>query len=218
MYCYSTTSKELGASQTILKLAQDLGLDRLLYSRNETWVKLVMAMVVGRIIYQGNKLSLWNISEHTCLWELCGIDEKPDVEKHCYESLDRLLKRQKAIQKKLVAKHLQSGSLVLYDITNTYFEGEYSESDLIKFGYNRDERKGHKQVVTGLITNHQGCPVGCEVFEGNTKDATTVTDKIDQIRQAYGLEHFIFVGDRGMVTQGQFEKLEPSKIYVQSAR
>ena len=78
---------------------------------------------------------------------------------------------------------------------------------MIKFGYNRDKKKGHKQGVIGLIINHQGCPVGCEVFEGNKKNVTTVTDKIDQIRRAYGLKHFIFVGDRGMVTQGQFEKM-----------
>ncbi|NKB23077.1 MAG: hypothetical protein GKR87_16090 [Kiritimatiellae bacterium] len=102
------SSKELGASQSILKLAKDLRLDRLLYSRDETWVKSVMAMVVGRIIYQGSKLSPCNLSEQTCLWALCGVDEKPCVEKHSYDPLDRLLKRQNAIQKKLVARHLQS--------------------------------------------------------------------------------------------------------------
>jgi len=97
--------------------------------------------------------------------------------------------------------------MVLYDITSSYFEGEYTQSDLVSFGYNRDGKKGHEQVVIGLITNAEGCPVGCEVFKGNTNDSTTVMQKIDELRSDYGLKDFIFVGDRGMVTQGRFDEI-----------
>lgn len=200
-------SRELGASQAVLSMAKEIGLHRILYSRSEPWVDRIIAMIVGRVVYQGSKLSLCNQWQNTCLWELCGVHGRPDVEKHCYKPMDRLLERQKAIQKKLASKHLNGGSLVLYDITSTYFEGEYKNSKMVKFGYNRDGKKGHTQVVVGLITNAKGCPVGCEVFEGNTSDVTTVMDKIDEIRHLYKLEHFIFVGDRGMVTQGRFEMI-----------
>lgn len=200
-------SRELGASQSILKLAHELGLNRLLYSRSEPWVDCVLAMVAGRIVYQGSKLKLCNQWKNTALWELCGVSGRPDVDKHCYAPMDRLLSRQNAIQKKLAEKHLENGLLVLYDITSTYFEGEYRNSELVKYGYNRDRKKGHEQVVVGLITNAKGCPVGCEVFEGNTNDASTVMGKMDEIRKRYNLERFVFVGDRGMVTKGRFDDI-----------
>ena len=201
------SSRELGASQVIIELARSLGLHRMIYSRAEPWVENVMAMIAGRIIYQGSKFGLCNQWKNTCLWELCGVAGKPDVDKHCYAPLDRLLARQKAIQKKLAKKHMQNGVLVLYDITSTYFEGEYEESELVTYGYNRDRKKGFEQIVIGLITNEKGCPVGCEVFRGNTNDSSTVMDKMNEIRNSFGLDNFIFVGDRGMVTQGRFEDI-----------
>jgi hypothetical protein len=200
-------SREFGASHMILNLAKELGLHRMLYSRTAPWTDCIMAMIAGRIVYQGSKLGLCNQWQNTCLWELCGIKGQPDVDKHCYAPLDRLLERQQAIQKKLAKTHLKDGVMVLYDITSTYFEGEYEDSELVTYGYNRDRKKGFEQVVVGLITNEEGCPVGCEVFKGNTNDSSTVMDKMDEIRKLFGLEHFIFVGDRGMVTQGRFEDI-----------
>jgi transposase len=122
--------------------------------------------------------------------------------------MDKLLKRQISIQKKLASQHLQSGHLILYDITSVYFEGEYPGSELVKFGYNRDRKKGREQIVVGLICNDQGCPVGVEVYAGNTKDETTVIDKIHEIKTTYGIEKIIFVGDRGMVTHSNIEALK----------
>lgn len=200
-------SREFGASHAVLELLRDLGLHRDLYSRTEPWVQYVCAMIVGRIVYQGSKLSLCNQWEDSRLWELCGVQGRPDVETHCYEPLDRLLERQPAIQDKLARKHLSNGCLVLYDITSTYFEGAYQDSEIVLFGYNRDGKKGHEQIVIGLLCNREGCPVGCEVFPGNTKDATTVLGKIIELRERYGLEKLVFVGDRGMVTQSNLKEL-----------
>jgi len=201
-------SREYGASYAILTLAKQLGLPQVLYSRPEPWVNDLLAMIVGRLVYAGSKLSLCNHHPNTCLWELNGVFEKPNVDAHCYRAMDTLLKRQSAIQKKLARKHLQSGHLVLYDITSVYFEGDYQASELVKFGYNRDRKKGFEQIVVGLICNKQGCPVGVEVYAGNTKDETTVIDKIHQIKTDYGIEKIIFVGDRGMVTQSNIEALK----------
>jgi transposase len=127
---------------------------------------------------------------------------------HCYEPMDKLLQRQRAIQKTLAQRHLDGGHLVLYDITSVYFEGEYKDSELVTFGYNRDGTKGHEQIVVGLICNGQGCPVGVEVYAGNTKDETTVIDKVHEIKAAYGIEKIIFVGDRGMITRTTIESLK----------
>jgi transposase len=202
------SSREYGASQALLQLARELELHHILYSRNEPWVGPALAMIIGRIVYAGSKLALSHQGPNTALWELCGVEGKVDVDKHCYEVMDRLLERQPAIQRALANKHLQNGHLVLYDITSSYFEGEYEASEIVAFGYNRDGKRGHEQMVIGLICNEEGCPVGVEVFPGNTQDASTVPKKIAQIQQEYGLSELIFVGDRGMITQANSRKLK----------
>jgi len=204
-------SREYGASAALLRLAKQLELDKALYSRNAPWVQDCLAMIAGRIIYAGSKLALSHQWPNTALWELCGVEGPVDVEEHCYQPMDRLLERQRAIQRTLASQHLQDGHLVLYDITSTYFEGAYLESQIVLFGYNRDGKKNHEQVVLGLLCNAQGCPVGVEVFAGNTQDASTVVAKIAELRREYGLEHVTFVGDRGMITQANAEALKEVK-------
>ena len=201
-------SKEYGASSALLELAKELGLDRALYSRKEAWVQDCLAMIVGRIVYAGSKLALSNQWKNTALWELSGVEGKVDVDLHCYLPMDRLLERQSAIQRTLAARHLQDGHLVLYDITSSYFEGAYTQSDIVTFGYNRDGKRGHEQMVIALLCSAEGCPVGVEVFAGNTQDASTVPEKIAQLQRQYGLKEIIFVGDRGMITKAVADKIK----------
>jgi transposase len=115
--------------------------------------------------------------------------------------MDELFSRQHKIQKKLATKHFEDGSVILYDITSSYFEGEYEDEDIVTYGYNRDKKRGKKQIIIGLICTKDGCPVAVEVFSGNTSDSTTVVDKIDEIKKIYDISDFIFVGDRGMLTR-----------------
>jgi transposase len=115
--------------------------------------------------------------------------------------MDELLKRQDLIQNKLAKKHLQEGCVVLYDITSSYFEGDHIDSELIDYGYNRDKKKGHKQIVIGFICAKDGCPVSVEVFKGNTNDSKTVSGKLSEISDKYGISNVVFVGDRGMLTK-----------------
>ena len=130
-----------------------------------------------------------------------------DVDLHCYAAMDRLLARQKTIERTMAQRHLKEGHLVLYDITSSYFEGAYAESELVLFGYNRDGKRRHEQMVIARVCNEEGCPVGVEVFPGNTQDASTVPQKIAQIREDYGVKEILFVGDRGMMTQANAQKV-----------
>lgn len=124
--------------------------------------------------------------------------------------MDWLVSRQELIENELAKKHLVEGSLVLYDLTSTYFEG--TKCPLAKFGYNRDKKKGVLQVVFGLICDQRGCPIAVEVFEGNTSDSQTLTSQIEKVRFRFGLQQVIWVGDRGMITQTRiledFQKVE----------
>jgi hypothetical protein len=186
------SSREYGASRALLELAKQVGLDRALYSRKEPWVRDCLAMIVGRLLYSGSKLALSNQWKNTTLWEQCGTEGKVDVDIHCYQAMDRLLERQSAIQRTLASRHLKDGHLVLYDITSSYFEGAYTQSDIVTSGYNRDGKRGHEQMIIALLCSAEGCPVGVEVFAGNTQDATTVPDKIAQLQRARE-----FARDRG---------------------
>jgi transposase len=195
-------SREYGASKVLIETAKSIGLDKMIYSKPTSWSQNALAMIAGRIMYPGSKLALTGMYLDTVLWELCGHGKNahPDVHKDCYEAMDLLLKRQKPIQKQLASKHLQDGCVVLYDITSTYFEGEYEVSDLVKFGYNRDCKKGHEQINIGLLTNIEGCPIAVETFPGNTQDQVTVKGEVEKLTREYKVKDVIFVGDRGMLT------------------
>ena len=196
-------SKEYGATHAMMRIAEQTGLNRMIYSRpSEQWVRDALAMIVGRVVYAGSKLALTRVGADSTLWEQAGVDdEEIDVNVHCYEAMDKLLSRRKAIQKALAKQHLKDNFIVLYDITSSYVEGEYEGSTIVDYGYNRDKKKGKKQIVVGLICARDGCPVAVEVFRGNTGDASTVLKKIKAVKDEYGVEDAIFVGDRGMLTQ-----------------
>jgi transposase len=204
-----SNSREYGASKALVDLAKDIGLDKIVYSKPVKWSQNVLAMIAGRIVYPGSKLSLTNMYLDTVLWELCGHerDSQPDVNEDCYEPMDELLKRKKSIQKQLANKHLNNGCIVLYDITSTYFEGEYENSDLVKFGYSRDCKRGHEQVNIGLLTNAEGCPIAVETFAGNTTDQVTVKGQVEKLVNDYKIKDVIFVGDRGMLTPKRIEEV-----------
>jgi len=203
-------SYEYGGSYALRELAKDIGLDKAVFSRKNQWRENVLAMITGRILYQGSKLNLVNTHMDTALWEIAGhkFGVRPDVKKDCYKPMDELLSRKDIIERKLAKKHLNNGSILLYDITNTWLEGEYSDSEIVKYGRGKGGKQGYKQVAIGLLTNSKGCPVGIEIFKGNTSDQTTVLDQIQKVSEKYGIKEAVFVGDRGMLTQKRISEID----------
>jgi transposase len=202
-------SYEFGASYVFMELAKDLGLDKMIFSQKAQWREDVLAMIVGRIVYQGSKLSLTNMFNDTFLWTLAGheLSARPDVETHCYKPMDELLQRKEKIERKLSKKHLEDGCMVLYDMTNTWLEGKYEDSDLVAFGKAKGGKVGYKQVAIGLLTDKKGCPVGVEIFKGSTSDQTTVLGEVKKLSAKYGLKNLIFTGDRGMLTPKRIDEV-----------
>lgn len=205
----TSCSREWGGSFAFLQLAKDVGLDKMIYSRAEPWRQNVLAMIVGRILWQGSKLGLTNLFEDTALWELCGHkpDARPNVQEVCYDALDQLLSRQQAIQKKLMDNHLDDGCLILYDLTNIWLEGEYSSSELAAYGRGKGGKHGYKQIAIGLIANREGCPVAVEVFRGNTSDQSTVWGQAQALAETYNVKEVILAGDRGILTPKRIEEV-----------
>jgi transposase len=210
---------EYGASFAFKSLAIQIGLDKVICSIKTEWRENVLAMIIGRILYQGSKLSLVNVFKDTALWELAGhvFGERPDVEKHCYKPMDELQNKKNIIDRKLAKKHLQDGCIVLYDITNTWFEGEYKNSENVTFGKPKGGKYGYKQITLGLLTNSEGCPVAVEIFKGNTSDQTTVLDQVKTISAKYGIKEAVFTGDRGMLTQKRIDEIKDTDFKIITA-
>jgi transposase len=125
-------------------------------------------------------------------------------EDELYAALDWLLQRQPAIESALARRHLNSGTLVLYDVSSSYMEGRCCP--LARRGYSRDGRKGTLQITYGLLCAPDGCPIAIEIFDGDTADPLTLATQIDKLKQRFRLEHVVLVGDRGMITQARISE------------
>jgi transposase len=103
------------------------------------------------------------------------------------------------------------GTLVLYDVTSTYFEGR--TCPLARFGYNRDGKSGKLQIVFGLLCTTGGCPVAVEVFEGNVGDPSTLASQISKLKERFSLDRVVLIGDRGMITEARLdETIKPAGL------
>jgi transposase len=200
-----------GHVAAVLGTLRRLGLERVLSRTQCDERDLVVAMIVARIPEPSSKLAttrgLRQETATSSLASLLGLEQTVD-EAHLYGALDWLLPRQQNVENALAKRHLSDGSLVLYDVSSTYFEGR--RCPLARFGHSRDERSGNPQIVFGLLTAPEGCPVAVEVFEGNIGDPTTVAPQVNKLRQRFGLKQVILVGDRGMLTSARIrEDLKP---------
>ena len=202
-----------GHVAAVLGLLRKLGLDRLIAGSNSPARQRVLAMIVARILHPSSKLAITrHLAEATAcdsLGEVLGMETV--TEHDLYAAMDWLLARQDHIERRLAKCHLEDGALVLYDLTSVYMEGR--RCPLASRGHSRDGKRGKEQIEFGLLCNQAGCPVAVEVFDGNTADPMTVGQQIDKLRQRFGRQWVVLVGDRGMLTQARIrEEVQPSGI------
>ena len=204
-----------GHAAAVLGGLRNLQLDSLLDPGPSRHRDLVIAMIVARILDPVSQLAtardLPADTLHSSLGELLQMDSADESE--LYQALDWLLAKQSRIERELAQRHLSSGALVLYDLTSTYFEGRHCP--LGKLGHSRDDKSGKLQIVFGLLTNAQGCPVAVEVFAGNTADPKTVAVQVTKLRQSLGLSQVVLVGDRGMITSARIRQDLPASHGIQ---
>jgi len=196
-------SRAHGHVQAVAVAMQRLGLESLLASRASRQRDLVLAMVASRIVAPHTKLATTRWWHTTTLAEDFGVADASEDD--MYAAMDWLLVRQDTVQKKLAARHLSAGGLVLYDLSSSYFEG--SCCPLAKLGYSRDGKKGLLQVNYGLLTDARGCPVAVSVHEGNVADSPTLMPEIKRLREGFGIEQLVMVGDRGMIASSAIDEL-----------
>jgi hypothetical protein len=205
-----------GHAAAALGMLRKLGLDRILSQGGRQparEVALCIAMMVARVIDPASKLATargLDDDTATCsLGQVLGLG--PVDEQELYGALDWLVGQQERIERTLARRHLEHGTLVLYDVTSTYFEGR--TCPLAKRGYNRDGKRHKLQIVFGLMCTAKGCPVAVEVFEGNVGDPSTLQNQIGKLKQRFALEHVVLIGDRGMITEARInETVKPAGL------
>ena len=185
---------------------RQLSLDSILDAASSRPRDLAVAMIAARILDPCSKLAtaraLHPDTLSSSLSAYLGLETTNEDE--LYRAMDWLLERQPAIEAALANRHLAEGGLVLYDLTSTYFEGRHCE--LARLGHSRDDKGGKLQIVFGLLTNAAGCPVAVEVWEGNTADPKTIPAQVKKLRQRFGLQRLVLVGDRGMITSARLRE------------
>ena len=202
--------KSIGAVWTMKLIAERVQISKSL--GNSAEAKLALLQVIARVVDQGSRLSAVRFAKRHAICEILGI-KKLD-EDDLYENLAWIASKQEEIEKKLFENRYtdKTPTLFLYDVTSSYLEGDKNE--LASWGYNRDKKKGKKQIVVGLLTGPDGLPVAVRVFKGNTVDTKTVAEQVRILARNFGVKEVTLVGDRGMLKGPQIAALPDDFRYV----
>lgn len=204
----------VGAAWLVYQVAREIGIETAL--GKERSGRLALWQVMARVINQGSRLSAVRLAQVHAACDILGLREGFN-EDDLYDNLAWLAENQSRIEERLFSKRgpVKKPELFLYDVTSSYFEGECNE--LADWGYNRDKKKGKKQVVLGLLCDESGDPVSIEVYPGNTLDFETFEGQIKKVAAKFGCERVTLVGDRGMIKSGQITALGEAKFHYITA-
>ena len=197
------SSKSHGHVRAVLFAMRRLGVERLIASRSSAERDLVLTLIAQRIIKPESKLASVRAWRTTTLTQELGLPSGVS-EDDVYRAMDWLVARQGRIEAKLAKRHLREGSLVRFDLSSSYVEGEHCE--LAAFGHNRDKKRGKKQINWGLLTDEEGRPISLSLFPGSTGDPTTLDQQVTRLRERFNIDSFTLVGDRGMITGKHIER------------
>jgi hypothetical protein len=193
-----------GHVAAVLGVLRSLDLERLIARDRCRERDLAVAMICQLVIAPCSKLSMTRRFSQTTLTDELALGEVTEPELLC--AMDWLLERQERIENALARRHLTDGGFVLYDLSSSYVEGRCCP--LAALGHSRDGKPGKPQVNWGLVCSPEGRPVAVQVHPGNTADPTTVPDVIDTVKQRFGIERVILVGDRAMITDAHAATLK----------
>jgi len=197
-----------GHVAVVLGVLRCLDLERLLGRERCRERDLCVAMVCQRLIGAGSKLSATRRLQKTTLADELDLGEVTEAE--LLGAMDWLLPRQERIEKALARRHLQGEGFVLYDLSSSYLEGRHCE--LGALGYSRDGKRGKLQITYGLVCSPEGRPVSVQVHPGNTADPTSLGSAVERVKERFGIDRVVFVGDRGMITQARVKALRAQDV------
>ena len=198
------SSRPHGHVAAVLGVLRELDLERLLSRERCSERDLVVAMICQLVIAPCSKLSMTRRFQQATLADELSLGEVTEAQ--LLGAMDWLLERQERIERTLAKRHLSADGFVLYDLSSSYVEGRCLK--LAALGHNRDGKPGKLQVNWGLVCSPEGRPVAVQVHPGNTADPSTVPDVIDTVKERFGIERVILVGDRAMITDTHAQTLK----------
>ncbi len=206
--------QSVGAVYALFQVAKRLGIEKALGADRAG--KLALWQIIARVLCQGSRLSAVRLAKTHGAADILGLDRGFD-EDDLYDNLGWLAENQEKIEDRLFSarRGKEKPGLFLYDVTSSYLEGDHNE--LADWGYNRDKKKGKKQIVIGLLCDEEGRPVSTEVFAGNTADLSTFESQVKKAADRFGCERVTFVGDRGMIKSGQVDHLAQAGFHYITA-
>ena len=208
-----TQGPSVGAIAVLRGLAEYPGIVAALGDDREG--RLALWQVIARALDQGSRLSAVRLARDLGAESILGLPSFDEDD--LYTNLAWLSERQEAIEDHLFTHRSASEkpSLYLYDVTSNYLEGQHNA--LAAFGFNRDGKRGKKQIVIGLLCDEHGVPVALEAFPGNTADPKTVSAQITKLRQRFNAHNITLVGDRGMLRGPQLKELSDAGLHYITA-
>lgn len=208
-----TQGPSVGALWAVFQTGKRLGIEKALGADHRG--KLALWQVLARVLEQGSRLSAVRMAKIHAVAGVLNF-ERGFCEDDLYDNLTWLAEDQARIEKRLfTTRRKDKPQLFLYDVTSSYLEGEHNE--LADWGYNRDKKRGKKQIVIGLLCDDNGEPVSTEVFEGNTADLSTFKSQVQKAADRFNCKRVTFVGDRGMIKSGQIEDLSTAGFHYITA-
>jgi hypothetical protein len=201
----------IGAAWVICQVAKILGIEKALGS--DLPGKLALWQVIARVLDQGSRLSAVRLARVHDVGNVLGI-ERGFCEDDLYDNLAWLSDHQEEIEDRLFTFRDLRGKrqIYLYDVTSSYLEGDCNFFGA--YGYNRDKKKGKKQIVIGLLCDELGDPLSVEVFSGDTRDIATFASQVKKVAERFGCERATLVGDRGMIKSAQIDSLPEGFYYI----
>ena len=193
-----------GHVRAVLGVLRELDLEPLLARERSRERDLCVAMICQRLLAPASKLSITRLVSQTTLASELGLGEVREAE--LLAAMDWLVDRQQRIEQALARRHLTADGFVLYDLSSSYLEGRHCE--LTAMGYARDGKRGKLQITYGLCCSPEGRPVSVCVHEGNTADPATLADAVARVKDTFGIDRVVFVGDRGMITDARVAALK----------
>lgn len=205
-----TQVQELGAEWLGLQTLKELKVDQFLVEKkwNPEQIQLAMTQIVSRAIYPASeyKTSRW-IKENSAICELTGYPVKKITKDKLYQSALNLYEIKDEMEQYLSKKTNElfdiEDKFYLYDLTNTYFEGQKKSSQLAQFGRSKEKRSDAKLVVLAMVVNVEGFPKYSNIYQGNMADSKTLSDMIDKLREAtnQSSKKGLIIIDAGIATE-----------------
>ena len=204
--------KTIGFSLIIIFIMNILGISKAIGKSFEA--KIAIVLIVARITIQSSRLQALKWAKNRdYILDIVEFNKKEKDrlnDKTIYFGLDYIQENQIKIEDKLFKAYYGSNppKRLFYDVTSSYVTGDYSDSELVAYGYNRDRKKGTQQIVIGLLTDENGHAISIHTYPGNTNDVATFTDQLDKLKNRFNLENITIVGDGGMIKSDDIYKIK----------